>query len=46
MRTDKKRGKVKVGKMNSLVAGIDLGDRESLTTVLSPTGNVTVIDVC
>jgi len=29
----KKRGKVKVGKMNSIVAGIDLGDRESLATV-------------
>jgi transposase len=27
--------------MNSLVAGIDLGDRESLTTVLSPIGDVT-----
>jgi len=27
--------------MNSIVAGIDLGDRESLTTVLSPTGDVT-----
>jgi len=27
--------------MNSLVAGIDLGDRESLTTVLSPIGEVT-----
>jgi transposase len=38
---DKKRGKVKGRKMNSLVAGIDLGDRESLTTVLSPIGDVT-----
>ena len=37
---DKKRG-TKVGKMNSLVAGIDLGDKESLTTVLSPMGDVT-----
>lgn len=36
-----KRGKVKGCKMNSLVAGIDLGDRESLTTVLSPIGDVT-----
>jgi len=26
--------------MNSIVAGIDLGDRESLTTVLSPVGDV------
>jgi hypothetical protein len=26
--------------MNSLVAGIDLGDRESLATVLSPIGDV------
>jgi len=38
---DKKRGKVKGCKMNSIVAGIDLGDRESLTTVLSPIGDVT-----
>jgi transposase len=37
----KRRVRVKVGKMNSIVAGIDLGDRESLTTVLSPIGNVT-----
>jgi transposase len=27
--------------MNSIVAGIDLGDRESLTTVLSPIGDIT-----
>jgi transposase len=31
---------VKGCKMNSIVAGIDLGDTESLTTVLSPTGDV------
>jgi hypothetical protein len=31
-----KRGKVKGYRMNCLVAGIDLGDRESLATVLSP----------
>jgi transposase len=37
----KRRVRVKVGKMNSIVAGIDLGDRESLTTVLSPIGDVT-----
>jgi len=37
----KRRVRVKVGKMNSIVAGIDLGDRESLTTVLSPVGDVT-----
>jgi transposase len=41
MVADKKRGKVKGCKMNSIVAGIDLGDRESLTTVLSPIGDVT-----
>jgi len=40
MRADRKRGKVKGCKMNSLVAGIDLGDRESLATVLSPVGDV------
>ena len=40
MVADKKRGKVKGCKMNSIVAGIDLGDRESLTTVLSPIGDV------
>jgi hypothetical protein len=38
---DKKRGKVKGCRMNSIVAGIDLGDRESLTTVLSPIGDIT-----
>jgi len=37
---DKKRGEMKGPKMNSIVAGIDLGDRESLTTVLSPIGDV------
>jgi len=37
---DKKRGRVKGCKMNSIVAGIDLGDRESMTTVLSPIGDV------
>ena len=41
MRADKKGGKVRVGKMNSLVAGIDLGDKESLATVLSTIGDVT-----
>jgi transposase len=41
MVADKKRGKVKRCKMNSIVAGIDLGDRESLTTVLSPIGDIT-----
>jgi hypothetical protein len=30
MRADRTRGKVKVGGMNAMVAGIDLGDRESL----------------
>jgi len=39
MRADRKRMK-KVGRMNSIVAGIDLGDRESLATVLSPMGDV------
>jgi hypothetical protein len=45
MVADRKRGKVKVGRMNSIVAGIDLGDKESLATVLSlqletlPTGS-------
>ena len=38
---DKKKRKVKGCSMNSIVAGIDLGDRESLTTVLSPIGDVT-----
>jgi transposase len=36
----KGRVRMKGGKMNSIVAGIDLGDRESLTTVLSPIGDV------
>jgi transposase len=36
----KRRVRVKVGKLNSTVAGIDLGDRESLATVLSPIGDV------
>jgi hypothetical protein len=36
----KKRAKAKDCKMNSIVAGIDLGDRESLATVLSPVGDV------
>jgi transposase len=41
MRADKKR-RVRVNgcSMNSIVAGIDLGDRESLATVLSPIGDV------
>ncbi|MGA3295944.1 MAG: transposase [Candidatus Bathyarchaeia archaeon] len=39
MKADK-RGKVKGCKMNSIVAGIDLVDRESLATVLSPIGDV------
>jgi transposase len=38
---EKKKGKSKGCKMNPTVAGIDLGDRESLTTVLSPIGDVT-----
>ena len=40
MRADRTGGKVKSGKMNSMIAGIDLGDRESLATVLSPIGDV------
>jgi len=36
----KKSGKKEGCKMNSIVAGIDLGDRESLATVLSPIGDV------
>ena len=40
MMAAKRRGRVKGCKMNSIVAGIDLGDRESLTTVLSPVGDV------
>ena len=35
-----KRAGAKDCKMNSIVAGIDLGDRESLATVLSPIGDV------
>ena len=35
-----RKAKAKVGRMNSIVAGIDLGDRESLATVLSPIGDV------
>ncbi len=41
MKADRRRGKRKGCKMNSIVAGIDLGDRESLATVLSPIGDVT-----
>ncbi len=41
MKADRKRGKRKGCEMNSIVAGIDLGDRESLATVLSPIGDVT-----
>jgi len=40
MQAGKKSGKAKVGRMNSIVTGIDLGDRESLATVLSPIGDV------
>jgi hypothetical protein len=40
MAMGKKRGKAKGCKMNSIVAGIDLGDSESLATVLSPIGDV------
>src|SRR5208283_1072911 len=40
MKADKNSGKRKGCKMNSIVAGIDLGDRESLATVLSPIGDV------
>jgi transposase len=40
MVVSKKRAKAKVGRMNSIVAGIDLGDRGSLATVLSPIGDV------
>jgi len=40
MKADKKRSGKGCG-MNSIVAGIDLGDRESLATVLSPVGDVT-----
>jgi len=41
MVASKKSGKTKGCRMNSIVAGIDLGDRESLATVLSPIGDVT-----
>ena len=40
MRADRKSGKKRSCKMNSIIAGIDLGDRESLATVLSPIGDV------
>jgi transposase len=40
MAAGKKSGKTEGCKMNSIVAGIDLGDRESLATVLSPIGDV------
>jgi transposase len=40
MAAGKRSGKTKGCKMNSIVAGIDLGDRESLATVLSPIGDV------
>jgi hypothetical protein len=40
MAVGRKRSKVKVGKMTSIVTGIDLGDRESLATVISPIGDV------
>ncbi len=40
MRADRSVGKVKGCKLNSIVAGVDLGDRESLATVLSPMGDV------
>ena len=36
----RKRARAKDCKMNSTVAGIDLGDRESLVTVLSPIGDI------
>jgi hypothetical protein len=41
MKADRNRGNLKVGRMNSIVTGMDLGDRESLATVLSPIGDVT-----
>jgi len=41
MAVGKKRAKTKGRKMNSIVAGIDLGDKESLATVLSPVGDIT-----
>ncbi len=40
MRADRSVGKVKGCKLNSIFAGVDLGDRESLATVLSPMGDV------
>ena len=40
MAMGKKRGKAKGCKMNSIVGGIDLGDSESLATVLSAIGDV------
>ena len=40
MRADRKSGKRRGCKMNSIIAGIDLGDRESLATVLSPIGDM------
>jgi len=40
MKADKKRSRTGCD-MNSIVAGIDLGDKESLATVLSPVGDVT-----
>jgi hypothetical protein len=40
MRADRKSGKRRGCKMNSIIAGTDLGDRESLATVLSPVGDV------
>jgi len=36
----KGRGKLKLRKMNSIVADIGLADRESLATVTCPIGNV------
>jgi hypothetical protein len=41
MAVGKKRAKTESRKMNSTVVGIDLGDRESLATVLSPIGEAT-----
>jgi len=40
MVANKKSGKVKGCKMNSTMAGIDLGDKVSWATVLSPIGDV------
>mgnify|MGYP001052227815 CR=1 FL=1 len=36
----KRKSIFRVGMSNSMVAGMDLRDSESLTTVLSPTGDV------